>query len=85
MRQTRLLMLNISGTTYPHPRDALQLRLRQISDNDGGGFGPAEQHLIMGGVLRLQALRVHVSGDTTAALHPASKMETQELLTSEVE
>lgn len=47
-------------TTYPHPSDALQLRLRQISNNHRQVSGPTEKHLIMRGVLRFDALRVHL-------------------------
>lgn len=62
--------LMISLTTYPHPSDALQLRLRQISNNHRGVSGPTEQHFIMRGVLCFKALCVHVSRDRTGALHP---------------
>ena len=39
LRQTR--------DTYPYSSDALQLRLRQVSHEDRGGSGPAEQHLVV--------------------------------------
>lgn len=61
--------LMISLTTYPHPRDALQLGLRQISNNHRGVSGPTEQHFIMRGVLCFKALCVHVRRDRTRGLH----------------
>lgn len=55
--------VRISFTTYPHPGDALQLRLWQISNNHRGGVVPTEQHFIMRGVLCFEALCGHENRD----------------------